>query len=40
MTLQSKNMVNGVEGGKISKEDDDDDEEEDEDYEGYLILSD
>ncbi|XP_024041894.1 probable leucine-rich repeat receptor-like protein kinase At1g35710 [Citrus clementina] len=35
-----KNMVNGVEGGKISKEDDDDEEEEDEDYEGYLILSD
>lgn len=33
-------MVNGVEGGKISKEDDDDEEEEDEDYEGYLILSD
>ena len=40
LTLQLKNMVNGVEGGKISKEDDDDEEEEDEDYEGYLILSD
>lgn len=41
MTLQSKNIVNSVEGGKISKEDDDDEEEEDEDYEGYnLILSD
>ena len=40
MTLQSKNIIYGVEGGKISKEDDDDEEEEDEDYEGYLILSD
>ena len=40
MTLQSKNMVNGIEGGKISKENDDDEEDEDEDYERYLILSD